>query len=174
MAKITLNGVDALTESGGVVTIPAAANLTLGVGAVPTSAIADDAVTSAKLDTNIAVGGTLGVTGTSTLTGNVTASGNLIVTGDLTVNGTTVTLDAATLVVEDKNIEMGKVASPTDVTADGGGITLKGTTDKTIIWENDTDSWNFNQNIETSTTTKVKQKGAFMQSSTHQSWVMGG
>ena len=198
MAKITLNGVDALTESGGVVTIPAAANLTLGVGAVPTSAIADDAVTSAKLDTNIAVGGTLGVTGattlsstlgvtgaatlsstlavtgTSTLTGNVTASVILIVTGDLTVNGTTVTLDAATLVVEDKNIEMGKVASPTDVTADGGGITLKGTTDKTIIWENDTDSWNFNQNIETSTTTKVKQKGAFMQSSTHQSWVMGG
>ena len=31
-----------------------------------------------------------------------------------------------------------------------------------------------NGGIETSTTTKVKQKGAFMQSSTHQSWVMGG
>ena len=28
--------------------------------------------------------------------------------------------------------------------------------------------------ISTSTTGKVKQKGAFMQSSTHQSWVMGG
>ena len=192
MAKITLAGVDALTESGGVVTIPAAANLNLGAGAVPTAAIQDDAVTSAKLDTNIAVGGTLGVTGvttltgaatlsstlavtgTSTLTGNVTAPGKLIVTGDLTVNGTTVTLDAATLVVDDKNIEMGSVASPTDATADGGGITLKGTTDKTILWENDTDSWNFNQNIETTTTTKVKQKGAFMQSSTHQVMVLGG
>jgi hypothetical protein len=66
------------------------------------------------------------------------------------------------------------VDSPTDTTADGGGITLKGATDKTILWENDTDSWNFNQNIETSTTTKIKQKGAFMQSSTHQAWVMGG
>ena len=49
MAKITLNGVDALTESGGVVTIPSAANLTLGTGAVPTAAIQDDAVTTAKI-----------------------------------------------------------------------------------------------------------------------------
>ena len=28
--------------------------------------------------------------------------------------------------------------------------------------------------LETSTTGKIKQKGAFMQSSTHQAWVMGG
>ena len=53
MAKITLNGVDALTESGGVVTIPAAADLNLGTGAVPTAAIQDDAVTSAKLDLSL-------------------------------------------------------------------------------------------------------------------------
>jgi len=102
-----------------------------------------------------------------------TFSGNVIMSGNLTVNGTTVTIDAQTLVVEDKNIEMGSVDTPTDLTADGGGITLKGTTDKTILWENDTDSWNFNQNIETSTTTKVKQKGAFMQSSTHQALTLG-
>ena len=36
---------------------------------------------------------------------------------------------------------------PTDVTADGGGITLKGTTDKTIIWVDTTDSWTSNQNF---------------------------
>jgi hypothetical protein len=69
---------------------------------------------------------------------------------------------------------MGSVDTPTDLTADGGGITLKGATDKTITWTNATDSWDFNQNIETSTTTKVKQKGAFMQSSTHQAMVLGG
>ena len=103
-----------------------------------------------------------------------TFSGNVIMSGNLTVNGTETIVNTETLTVEDKNIEMGKVASPTDLTADGGGITLKGTTDKTIIWENDTDSWNFNQNIETSTTTKVKQKGAFMQSSTHQALTLGG
>ena len=103
-----------------------------------------------------------------------TFTGNVVMSGNLTVNGTTTTIDTTNLIVEDKNIEMGKVSSPTDSTADGGGITLKGTTDKTILWENDTDSWNFNQNIETSTTTKVKQKGAFMQSSTHQAMVLGG
>ena len=67
MAKITLNGVDALTESGGVVTIPGAANLVLGTDSVPSAAIQADAITSAHLDTNIAVAGTLGVTGATTL-----------------------------------------------------------------------------------------------------------
>ena len=102
------------------------------------------------------------------------STGKVTVAGDLQVSGTTVTIDAETLLVEDKNIEMGNIGTPTDANADGGGITLKGTTDKTILWENDTNSWNFNQNIETSTTTKVKQKGAFMQSSTHQAMVLGG
>ncbi|SVD91611.1 uncharacterized protein METZ01_LOCUS444465, partial [marine metagenome] len=53
-------------------------------------------------------------------TGNVNGT-NLTLSGNLTVNGTTVTIDAETLVVEDKNIEMGSVDSPTDSTADGGG-----------------------------------------------------
>ena len=100
--------------------------------------------------------------------------GNLTVAGTLTVEGATTTIESVTLTVDDKNIELGSVDSPTDTTADGGGITLKGTTDKTILWENDTDSWNFNQNIETSTTTKVKQKGAFMENSFHQAWLLGG
>ena len=69
---------------------------------------------------------------------------------------------------------MAATDSPTDANADGGGIILKGTTDKTILWENDTDSWNFNQNIETSTTTKVIQRGEAFMKSLHNSWVMGG
>ena len=85
------------------------------------SHVADGSVTSAKLDDNIAI------------------------TGNLTVNGTTTTINSTTLTVDDKNIELGSTASPTDSTADGGGITLKGTTDKTIAWENDTNQWNVNQ-----------------------------
>ena len=73
------------------------------------------------------------------------STGKVTIAGDLQVSGTTVTIDSATLTVDDKNIEMGSVASPTDSTADGGGITLKGTTDKTILWENDTNQWNVNQ-----------------------------
>ena len=120
-------------------------------GQVGTSQLAADAVTGAKLDNNIQVAGTFGVTGATTLsstlavTGTSTLTGNTTITGDLTVNGTTVTVNSATLTVDDKNIEMGSVASPSDTTADGGGITLKGATDKTIIWENDTNQWNVNQ-----------------------------
>jgi len=62
------------------------------------------------------------------------------IAGNLTVQGTTTTIDSTTLSVKDKNIEMGVVSSPTDVTADGGGITLKGTTDKTFNWVDSTDS----------------------------------
>jgi len=71
----------------------------------------------------------------------VDGSGNVVIPGNFTVQGTTTTIDTTTLVVKDKNIEMGAVATPTDVTADGGGITLKGTTDKTINWIDATDAW---------------------------------
>jgi len=74
-------------------------------------------------------------------------SGNVIISGNLTVNGTTTTIDTQNLVVEDKNITIGDVATPTDVTADGGGITLKGTTDKTFNWVDATDSWTSSENI---------------------------
>jgi len=77
--------------------------------------------------------------------GDVTIDNDLIVSGDLTVNGTTTTINSTTVQVDDKNIELGSVASPTDTTADGGGITLKGATDKTINWVNSTSSWTSNQ-----------------------------
>ena len=38
----------------------------------------------------------------------------------------------------------------TDITADGGGITLKATTDKTLTWVSNTKNWTFNQGLETS------------------------
>lgn len=78
------------------------------------------------------------------LTGTATGV-NLTLSGDLTVNGTTSTINSTTLTVDDKNIEMGSVATPSDTTADGGGITLKGATDKTIIWDNANDNWTSNQ-----------------------------
>ena len=71
----------------------------------------------------------------------------MTVTGDLTVSGATTTLTTATIALYDKNIEIGNVATPSDTTADGGGLTLKGASDKTITWVNSTDSWDFNQHI---------------------------
>ena len=90
--------------------------------------------------------------GDITIGGDVTAnsitfSSNLTVAGNLTVNGTTTTINSTTLQVDDKNIELGTVASATDATADGGGITLKGTTDHTIIWTDSTDSWDLSEHL---------------------------
>jgi hypothetical protein len=76
------------------------------------------------------------------------ASGtSLTLTGDLTIQGTTTTIDSTTLVVDDKNITLGDVATPSDVTADGGGITLKGATDKTFNWVDATDAWTSSEHI---------------------------
>ena len=98
------------------------------------------------------------VSGNKTFTGTVdlssatvpsfTCSQNLVVTGNLTVNGTTTTISSSTLDVEDKNLELGKVSSPSDTTADGGGLTLKGATDKTFNWVNSTDSWTSSEHVE--------------------------
>jgi hypothetical protein len=71
-------------------------------------------------------------------------NGQVTIGGDLIINGTTTTINSVTLTVDDKNIELGSTASPTDVTADGGGITLKGTTDKTFTYVNSTDLWTAN------------------------------
>jgi hypothetical protein len=77
-----------------------------------------------------------------------TITSNLTISGDLTVNGTTTTINSTTLSVDDKNVVLGDIASPTDTTADGGGITLKGATDKTFSWSNATDSWTSSEDID--------------------------
>ena len=77
----------------------------------------------------------------------IDATGNVTIPNDLTVEGTTTFIDSQTLRIEDKNIELGVVTTPTDTTADGGGITLKGATDKTITWVNSTGAWTFNQPV---------------------------
>ena len=79
-------------------------------------------------------------------TGLLTAVG-LTLSGNLTVNGTTTTINSTTLAVDDKNIELGTVDTPSDTTADGGGITLKGATDKEFKWENSTDAWLSSEHI---------------------------
>jgi len=80
----------------------------------------------------------------------ISATGLVNIPGDLTVNGTTTTINTTNLDVEDKNITLGKVSTPSDTTADGGGLTLKGATDKTFNWVNSTDSWTSSEHISVS------------------------
>jgi hypothetical protein len=103
--------------------------------------------TQTALDDKLAIttaGTTYAPLASPALTGTATGV-NLTLSGDLTVDGTTTTLNSTTVQIDDKNIELGTVATPTDVTADGGGITLKGTTDKTIVWDDTNDNWTSNQ-----------------------------
>tara|TARA_Y100000289_G_scaffold26435_1_gene25906 strand:+ start:2776 stop:3843 length:1068 start_codon:yes stop_codon:yes gene_type:complete len=102
--------------------------------------------------------GTVDLSG-ATLSGNTTFSNNLTVSGNLTVDGTTTTVNSTTLSVDDKNIELGSVSSPSDTTADGGGITLKGATDHTIVWTNSTDSWDFSEHVNIASGKEFKING---------------
>ena len=112
-----------------------------GTAAAPAFSFESDAgngVFLAGTDTvGISTGGTQRVT--------VDGSGNVTISGDLTVSGATTTVESTTVTIDDKNIELGSVASPSNTTADGGGITLKGATDKTLKWINSTGCWTFNQ-----------------------------
>jgi hypothetical protein len=97
-----------------------------------------------------AVGTASNVTfGSLSVTNAATVGGNLTVTGDLTVNGTTTTINSTTLTVDDKNIELGSVATPSNTTANGGGITLKAgaDVDKTFNWLSSNNAWNSSENL---------------------------
>jgi hypothetical protein len=117
-----------------------------GTVIVPTPSANTHAATKAYVDSSLpTLSGTENQivynAGTISLAANVTTPGNLTVTGDLTVQGNTTTLNTATLVVEDKNIVLANIESPTDTTADGAGFTIKGATDKTLNWVDATDAW---------------------------------
>lgn len=103
---------------------------------------------------------------TLTVDENATVAGNLTVTGDLTINGTTTNINTTNLVVEDKNIVLGDTASPTDASADGGGITLKGASDKTLNWVDATDSWTSSENVSLASGKTYKVNGTDVLSAT--------
>ena len=104
-------------------------------------------------DTNSGISGgsdtlTFSTAGVGRMT--ISSAGLVNIPGDLTVAGTTTTINTTNLDVEDKNITLGKVTTPSDTTADGGGLTLKGATDKTFNWVNATDSWTSSEHISVS------------------------
>ena len=98
--------------------------------------------------------------------GNTTVNNNLVVTGNLTVNGTTTTVNTSELSVDDINITLGATVSPSDTSANGGGITLKGTTDKTINWIDATDAWTFSEHLDLASAKEYRINGNSVLSST--------
>ena len=91
---------------------------------------------------------TIGLPNDVQITNDLHVGNDLEVMGNLTINGTTTTINSSTLSVDDKFIELGAVETPTDLTADGGGINLKGATDKHIYWYNTSEAWTSSENID--------------------------
>tara|TARA_X000000950_G_scaffold125246_1_gene156702 strand:+ start:3587 stop:4504 length:918 start_codon:yes stop_codon:yes gene_type:complete len=146
-------------------------NTTTGVIAL--SGIPNSSLTNSDITVNgatLSLGGSMTVQGTANevevsntgttitvgLPNDVTIGNDLVVTGDLTVNGTLTTLSSTEVRVEDKNLLLGDTATPTDVTANGGGLTLAGATSKEITWYSATNAWTFNQAI------NITNSGTFM------------
>lgn len=143
-----------------------------GAGGTATSVVAIAGPGAyATLDTAQTISGNKTFTGTvdfsgATVSGNTTFQNNVTVTGDLTVNGTTTTINSTTITVDDKLIELGSTASPSDAGADEGGILLKGTTDKSIKWFDATDAWTFSEHVDLASGKEFKINGASVLSGT--------
>lgn len=120
----------ASTINFGVSTAAQTVNIATGATAAPftrTINIGTNGATSSTTNVNI---------GSSSASGTVTISNDLVVSKNLTVNGTTTILNTNTLTVDDKNIEIGAVASTTvtcNVTAGSATVTnLASTKDITV------------------------------------------
>ena len=138
--SITINGV-ATPLGGSATTTPVTGGLG---GTITFSGTAGEV----EVSTNAGTGTfTIGLPDSVQLTSNLSVGGNATITGNLTVNGTTTTVNSTTVDVADKNITLANVATPSNTTADGGGITLKGTTDKTFNWVNANSAWSSSEHI---------------------------
>ena len=101
-----------------------------------------------------------------TISGDTTFASNVNITGNFTVGGTTTQINALILQVSDKNIEIGKVSTPTDTTADGGGITLLGSTNKTIVWDSANANWTSSEHFNIASSKSFKINNAVVLNST--------
>jgi len=101
----------------------------------------------------VQLGGSLTVGQAATVTSSVvvgttlSVGGEVTIEGNLNVQGTTTTINSATLTVEDKTLELGVVASPTDATATGAGVIIKGASDKEILYTRSSDTSNSTQQL---------------------------
>jgi hypothetical protein len=134
----------------GVTTSTGTGSVVLGTSPAITTALTTPSTTFALVNTTATTVNFAGAATTLSIgaeTGTTTVNNNLTVQGNLSVKGTVSFIESTTTQVLDKNLELGKVANPTNITADGGGITLLGTTDKTFTWINSTGAWTSSEKL---------------------------
>jgi len=97
---------------------------------------ASTATTAGTASTATFAGTAYGLVGNPSI--NVsTVTGSAATFTNLTVNGTQTIINTTSLEVADKNIGIGSTSTPSDALSDGAGITIYGTTNKTLTY-NDT------------------------------------
>ena len=158
LGSLTSNGMVTTSAGDGTLSVTAttgSGNVVLATSAAMTSPSVTTGITTSSASfalvntgaTTVNLAGAATTVSIGAVTGTTTVNNSLTVTGDLTVSGTTTTLNSTTVSVDDKNIVLADTASPTDAAADGGGITLKGTTDKTLNWVDATDAWTSSEHL---------------------------
>jgi hypothetical protein len=85
---------------------------------------------------------------------------------NLTVNGTQTIINTTSLEITDKTVGIASTATPSDAYVDGAGIVIYGTTNKTLTWQNNSDSFTFSDGIDI--------KGAVETVSTGSTYSLGG
>ncbi len=141
--------------------------LTIGTSSITLDGNTDTIVTQ-SVESNVLLSNDVNVSGITTsstfstgengilITQNDIFSDNLVtinspfrVVGNFFVDGEQTVINTSQLQVTDKLINLGNIEDqpPSNITADGGGIILKGTTDKLFLWSNFTNSWSSNVNI---------------------------
>ena len=98
---------------------------------------------------------------TNSPTSTLDVNGDVTVQGNLTVKGSTLTISTTVINISDKYVTLGKVATPNNSSADGGGIIVAGgaDTDKTFLWALSNISWNSSENINLTAGKKFKIGG---------------
>ena len=104
---------------------------------IPTSIIADDAVTGAKIENNPTVAGNLTVSGTTTTTGALTASGGIANSGTITAG----TLGSSVVFPHDGTTDSGRVIQIKSLTS----------TENNTLNQTWTVRWNFSITLKSST-----------------------
>ena len=107
---------------------------------------------------------------------NTTPAYSLDITGDVRIQGNLITSGSSTAVtaedlrVEDKTIQLATItgsALGNDAYIDGGGIIIKSTvSDKSLLWEDSTDSWKSSEHFNLATGKEYKINGTTVLSAT--------
>ena len=113
------------------------------------AAVVTENVTATVVDSNLTITGVTPMTGiiegmaVSSNTEGVTVSGTIA-----SISGNSITLVNGSTVTGSSGSTSLTITGPSDTSADGGGLIVKGQTDKTILWVDATDAWTLTEHLD--------------------------